>query len=109
MQYSNSGTAYVNYRGADRILESVTEHRIEDHRDGAGCSVAISTLKRGDRFRFQHDGVVNTLLLIGNARYDWHNYQGEHYLWAGTYAGSGKVAWPYVYPTTDPETVVTLP
>lgn len=109
MQYANSGTPYVVKGGHDLILENETRYRIDRHRDGAGPDVALNTLKVGDRFRFHHDGVVGTLLLIGNARYDWHDYQGEHHLWTGTYAGTGKPAWPYVYPTTDPETEVTLP
>lgn len=112
MQYSNSGTAYVIHRGRTSILESNTEYRIKDHREGVGASTpqqAINTLKQGDRFRFHHDGVVATLLLTGNDRYNWHDYQGQHSLWAGTYIGNGKTAWPYVYPTTDPETEVTLP
>lgn len=112
MVYSNSGTAYVIHRGRTSILESNTEYRLEAHREGVGAptpQAAINTLSRGDRFRFHHDGVVSTLQSTDNSRYCWHDYQGEHSLWAGTYSGTGKTAWPYVYPTTDPETEVTLP
>lgn len=113
MQYGNSGTPYVIHRGRTSILESNTEHRISDHREGVGASTpqaAINTLCMGDRFRFHHDGVVSRLTgLTEGGKYSWHDYQGDHYLWAGTYAGTGEHAWPYVYPTTDPETEVTLP
>lgn len=104
MQYSNSGTAYVLKGGHELVLETETEHRIDRHRDGAGPDVALNTLTPGDRFRFHHDGVVNTLIQCTSSVYRWHSYRGEDYLYAGTYAGTGKPAFPYVYPTTDPET-----
>lgn len=108
MQFSNSGTAYVIKGGAELVLENETEYRIDRHREGAtGPDVAINTLTMHDRFRFHHDGVVCTFLVAGESRYHWHDYQGDHYLYAGTYAGTGKTAWPYVYPTTDPETEAT--
>lgn len=107
MVYGNSGTAYVRKRGADLVLEVETEHRIDRHREGAGPDVAINTLADGDRFRFHHDGVVCTLASLGEISYRWHDYQGYHSLHAGTYSGTGRTAWPYVYPTEDPQTVVT--
>lgn len=108
MQYGNSGTAYILKGGATLVLETNTEHRIDKVREGVGTPtpVAINKLEPGDRFRFHHDGVVNTLVVIGNMRYHWHDYQGAHYLYPGTYSGTGRTAWPYVYPTTDPETEV---
>lgn len=107
MQYGNSGTPYVRKGGDDLVLEVNTEHRVDNHRDGAGPDVSIATLKMHDRFRFHHDGVVCTFITVGpeSGRYHWHDYQGDHYLYAGTYAGTGKTAWPYVYPTEDPQTV----
>lgn len=108
MVYGNAGTAYILSRGDELVLETETEHRIDRHRDGAGPDVAINTLKPGDRFRFHHDGVVCTLLdAHESGRYTWSDYSTGGRLWAPHYAGTGKVAWPYVYPTDDPETVVT--
>lgn len=105
MQYGNAGTAYVRTKDGDRVLEVETEHRIDRHREGAGPDVSLGSLKPGDRFRFQHDGVVCTLLELGEGgKYRWSDYGGGGRLWAGTYAGTGKVTWPWVYPTDDPET-----
>lgn len=109
MQYSNSGTAWVSYKGQVCILESNTEYRIEKMVEGIGVPtpVAINTLTPGDRFRFQHDGVAATLIeTTDGGMYKWSDYGGGGRLWAGTYSGTGKHAWPYVYPTTDPETEV---
>lgn len=106
MRYANSGTAYVCKGGLNLVLETETEHRIDRHRDGAGPDVAINTLAPGDRFRFHHDGVVCTLASIGDISYRWDDYRGEHSLHTGTYAGTGKPAFPYVYPTEDPQTEV---
>lgn len=108
MQYGNAGTPYVRTKGGDRVLEIETEHRIDRHRDGAGPDVCLGTLTPGQRFRFHHDGVVCTLqTLTEGGAYRWRDYQGDHRLHAGTYSGTGKVAWPWVYPTEDPETRVT--
>lgn len=110
MQYGNSGSAYVIYRGADTFLETETTYRLEAHREGVGAPTPINTLTQGDRFRFHHDGVVATLVSTGEAgTYLWTDYQGLHRLHAGTYKATGKTAWPYIYPTTDPQTEVNLP
>ena len=129
MQYSNSGTAYVRKGGADLILETSTEHRIDMYREalhkGLGGlkfparqaqPVRLDTLAPGDRFCSQFDGVVNTLVSCSagpapegtfrSGRYTWTDYQGEHTMHAGTYALSGKPAWPYVFATTEAQTEV---
>jgi hypothetical protein len=70
---------------------------------------AIHSLNIGETFRFHHDGVVCTFLGTRGCRYDWHDYQGGHYLYAPSYQGTGKTAWPFVYPVNEPETIVELP
>jgi hypothetical protein len=109
MVYGNSGTHYVVHRGETKILELATEHRIEKYREGVGTPTPIDQIEPGGRFRFHHDGVVATLISTSGQRYSWRDYQGRHDLFAGTYSLTGRVAWPYVYPTTEPETEVTLP
>lgn len=129
MQYSNSGTAYVRKGGADLILETSTENRIDMYREalyfGLGGlkfparqaqPVRLDTLAPGDRFCFQFDGVVNTLVSCSagpapegtfrSGRHTWTDYQGEHTMHAGTYALSGKPAWPYVFAVTEAQTEV---
>lgn len=109
MQYGNSGTPYVIRGGVELVLEINTQHRIEMVREGVGVPtpVAIDTLSPGDRFRFHHDGTVCTLLeTTEGGMYRWSDYSTGGRLWAGTYSGTGRTAWPYVYPTTDPETEV---
>lgn len=69
---------------------------------------AIHSLRVGETFRFHHDGVVCTFLGTSGGAYRWHDYQGEHEMYAGTYIGTGKTAWPFVYPSTEPETSVDL-
>lgn len=109
MVYGNSGTHYVVHRGETKILEIATEHRIEKYREGVGTPTPIDQLNEGDRFRFHSDGVVATFKGTVGGKYLWHDYQGDHYLHSGTYRSTGRTAWPYVYPTTEPETEVTLP
>lgn len=114
MQYSNSGSSYVNLAGHDMLLTSDAEHALQAHRnadaDGRGTPTVISALSMGDRFRFHHDGVACTLTeLSEGGRYGWHDYQGDHHSWAGSYSDTGVIAWPLVYPTTDPETVMGQP
>lgn len=128
MVYGNSGTAYVLKGGAELILETLTEHRIEmfreaEHKGLGGLKfpdrqhqpVRLDTLFPGDRFCFHFDGVANTLVscadgpapegTVRSGRYTWTDYQGEHTLHS-PYMANLKPAWPYVHYTLEPETVV---
>ena len=129
MNYSNSGTLYVLKGGAELILETPTEHRIDMYakalHSGLGGlkfparqvqPVRLDRLSPGDRFCSQFDGVVNTLVSFGagpapegqyrSGRYTWTDYKGEHSLHSGTYALDGKPAWPYVFATDEAQTEV---
>lgn len=126
--YSNSGTAYVLKGGKRLILETSTEHRIDMYQEARHTGlgglkfpdrqvqpVRIDTLAPGDRFCFQFDGVVNTLVSCSagpapegtfrSGRHTWTDYRGEHTMHAGT-DEQGKPAWPYVYSTTEAQTEV---
>lgn len=128
MCYSNSGTIYVLKGGAELILETGTEHRIQMYRDALHLGlgglkwparqvqpVRIDTLSPGDRFCFQFDGVASTLVSCSagpapegtfrSGRHTWTDYQGEHTMHAGTNA-LGKPAWPYVFATDEAQTEV---
>lgn len=112
MCYSNSGTAYVLKGGEELILESATEYRMEGYERAVSHGndvqpVRLDKVSPGERFRFHDDGVVSTLYSTSsNGAYYWSDYQGEHKLHAGVYSLTSKPAWPYVFPTNDPETEV---
>lgn len=114
MVYSNSGTPYVIKGGADLILDTTTEHRMEQYREahdkptdrwGVGAPtpqpVRLDTLSPYDVFAWHHDGITSTLLYTyeNSGTYRWLDYDGEHYRYAGTVMHTGKRAWPYVFAT----------
>lgn len=109
MQYSNAGTAYVLKGGDELILETATEHRLEKQMEGVGTPTPINTLQFGDRFRFRPDEVVRTFQGIDGSKYRWSDYGGLSYSQAPSYRSTGRTAWPWVYPTTDPQTEAALP
>lgn len=107
MVYGNSGSLYVNEGGQIAHLDTATEYRLEKFRDGNGRPVvSLADLTDGERFQFQHDGVVCTLLSRDGIAFKYHDYSGEHLTVCGSYTYTGGTAWPYVYPTDEPETIV---
>lgn len=109
MVYGNSGSPYVNHGGQIAHLDIDTSYWLEALGKGHGqpC-VSIDKLEQGDRFRFQHDGVVCTLTVTGaGTHFKYSDYTGEHMQIPGSYSANGNTAWPYVYPTEEPETIVT--
>jgi hypothetical protein len=106
MQYSNSGTPYVVKGGEDLVLETATEHRLQKQMEGVGTPTPIDQLEVGDRFRFRPDEIIRTFQGIEGAKYRWADYSGLSFSQAPSYRSTGRTAWPYVYPTTDPETAV---
>ena len=120
MCYGNGSSAYVLRGGVVHHLPISTEHRMAAYRSALEKSldglkyryrniqpVRIDSLTPGDRFCFHYDGVANTLLATGARSYTWHDYQGEHHMVIpGFYSDDRDHAWPYVYATTEPETVV---
>jgi hypothetical protein len=107
MQYGNAGPPTSCPAATSWCWRSRASTASSGTRDRAGPDVAINTLKPGDRFRFPPRRVVCTLASIGDISYRWNDYNGYHSLYAGSYAGTWRTAWPHVYPTDDPETVVT--
>lgn len=120
MCYGNGSSAYIERFGKAHFLAISTEYRIKAyevalHKNMGGLHyphrniqpVRIDSLAPGDRFCFHYDGVASTLLATGTRSYTWHDYQGEHHMVIpGFYSDDRDHAWPYVYATTEPETVV---
>lgn len=112
MCYSNSGSAYVLKGGKEMFLEMDTEHRMELYVTAVERSpetpipqpTRIDKLSPGDRFRFHADGVVSTLLAVGQSSYRWQDYAGMHHLHCPGFAG--ETWWPHVFPTQAEQTEV---
>lgn len=109
MVYGNSGSPYIQVGGQPAHLDIDTTYRLEvvNRAGGTRKVVSVDTLMPGERFQFHHDGVVNTIIWPGvGTSFKYHDYTGEHLSIPGSYSATGETAWPYVYPTDEPETTV---
>lgn len=116
MCYGNGSSAYVLRGGVVHHLAISTEHRMTAYRNALDAGVKrperelqpvrLDKLAPGDRFCFHYDGVASTLLEVGAPHYRWHDYQGGHRMVIPGFYDDRDHAWPYVFRTSEPETVV---